>query len=82
MTEGIDAVGRVTIRIQADDPVQENGVERRVFSGRGSDTDIVVASAKAYMFSLNRLIAARREANRFGQWPSHLEHGRKLDQHH
>ncbi len=62
VTEGIDAVGRVTIRIQADDPVQENGVELRVFSGRGSDTDIVVASAKAYMFSLNRLIAARREA--------------------
>jgi 2-isopropylmalate synthase len=62
VTEGIDAVGRVTIRIQADKPVQENGVERRVFSGRGSDTDIVVASAKAYMFALNRLIAARREA--------------------
>ncbi|HUW13225.1 MAG TPA: 2-isopropylmalate synthase [Anaerolineae bacterium] len=62
VTEGIDAVGRVTIRIQADDPVQENGVERRIFSGRGSDTDIVVASAKAYMFALNRLIAARREA--------------------
>jgi len=62
VTEGINAVGRVTIRIQADDPVQENGVERRVFSGRGSDTDIVVASAKAYMFALNRLIAARREA--------------------
>jgi len=62
VTEGIDAVGRVTIRIEADDPVKENGVERRVFSGRGCDTDIVVASAKAYMFSLNRLIAARREA--------------------
>jgi 2-isopropylmalate synthase len=62
VTEGIDAVGRVTIRIQADDPVQENGVERRVFSGRGSDTDIIVASARAYMFALNRLIAARREA--------------------
>jgi 2-isopropylmalate synthase len=63
VTEGIDAVGRVTIRIQAEDPVKENGFERRVFSGRGSDTDIVVASAKAYMFALNRLIAARREAN-------------------
>ncbi|MGD2205438.1 MAG: 2-isopropylmalate synthase [Anaerolineae bacterium] len=62
VTEGIDAVGRVTIRIQADEPVKENGHERRVFSGRGSDTDIVVASAKAYMFALNRLIAARREA--------------------
>jgi 2-isopropylmalate synthase len=62
VTEGIDAVGRVTIRIQAEEPVKENGYERRVFSGRGSDNDIVVASAKAYMFALNRLIAARREA--------------------
>jgi 2-isopropylmalate synthase len=62
VTEGIDAVGRVTIRIEADDPVSENGVERKVFSGHGADTDIVVASAKAYMFALNRLIAARREA--------------------
>ena len=62
MTEGIDAVGRVTIRIQAGDPVRDNGYERRVFSGRASDTDIVVAAAKAYMFALNRLIAARREA--------------------
>ena len=60
VTEGIDAVGRVTIRIQADEPV--NGGERRVFSGHGADTDIVVASAKAYLFALNRLIAARREA--------------------
>jgi len=74
VTEGINAVGRVTIRIQADDPVQENGVERRVFSGRGSDTDIVVASAKAYMFALNRLIAARHEA---GGWPHGDDSGRE-----
>jgi 2-isopropylmalate synthase len=53
-------VGRVTIRIQADEPV--NGTERTVYSGHGADTDIVVASAKAYTFALNRLIAARREA--------------------
>jgi 2-isopropylmalate synthase len=59
-TEGIDAVGRVTIRIQADEPV--DGAERPVYSGHGADTDIVVASAKAYMFALNRLIAARAEA--------------------
>ena len=60
VTEGIDAVGRVTIRIQTDEPV--NGSSRQVFSGHGADTDIVVASAKAYMFALNRLIAARRDA--------------------
>jgi 2-isopropylmalate synthase len=63
VTEGINAVGRVTIRIQAEDPVSENGVPRKVFSGHGADNDIVVASAKAYMFALNRLIAARREAS-------------------
>jgi len=60
VTEGIDAVGRVTVRIQADEPV--NGGQRRVFSGHGADTDIITASAKAYMFALNRLIAARRDA--------------------
>ena len=60
VTEGIDAVGRVTVRIQAEEPI--NGGIRRIFSGHGADNDIVVASAKAYMFALNRLIAARREA--------------------
>ncbi len=62
VTEGIDAVGRVTVRIQAEEPV--DGTERVVFSGHGADTDIVVASAKAYIYALNRLIAARREARR------------------
>jgi 2-isopropylmalate synthase len=60
VTEGIDAVGRVTVRIQAEKPVA--GTERVIFSGHGADTDIVVASAKAYMYALNRLIAARHEA--------------------
>ena len=60
VTEGIDAVGRVTVRIQADEPV--NGARRRIFSGHGAHTDIIVASAKAYLFALNRLIAARHEA--------------------
>ena len=48
VTEGIDALGDVTIRIEKDD---------KVYVGRGSDTDIIVASAKAYMNSLNRLLA-------------------------
>ncbi|MGC9348616.1 MAG: 2-isopropylmalate synthase [Anaerolineae bacterium] len=59
ITEGIDAVGRVTIRIRAEEPI--NGAARTVFSGHGADNDIVVASAKAYMFALNRLIAARSD---------------------
>ncbi|MCC6381424.1 MAG: 2-isopropylmalate synthase [Dehalococcoidia bacterium] len=48
VTEGIDAQGDVTIRIEEDG---------RVFTGRASDTDIIVASAKAYMNALNRMIA-------------------------
>jgi 2-isopropylmalate synthase len=48
VTGGIDAIGEVTIRIQKDDGV---------YVGRGSDTDILVASAKAYLNALNRLLA-------------------------
>ena len=48
VTEGIDAIGDVTIRIEKDGGV---------YVGRGSDTDIIVASAKAYMYALNRLLA-------------------------
>jgi 2-isopropylmalate synthase len=62
ITEGTDAVGRVTVRIRADEPV--NGRARTIFSGHGADNDIVVACAKAYMFALNRLIATRRETAR------------------
>lgn len=52
VTEGIDAQGEVIIRIEA------NG---RTYTGRGADTDIIVASAKAYMNALNRLLVLRRD---------------------
>ena len=52
VTAGIDAVGEVTIRVEGDG---------RAFTGRGASTDIVVASAKAYMYALNKLLAARKE---------------------
>jgi len=51
VTEGIDAIGEVLIRIESD------GV---TYTGRGADTDIIVASAKAYMNALNRLLAAKK----------------------
>jgi len=60
VTEGIDAVGEVTIRIQTDKPL--NAIHTRVFSGHGASTDIIVAAARAYMSALNKLLAARREA--------------------
>jgi 2-isopropylmalate synthase len=65
LTEGVDALGKVAVRIQGDVPASEPGqVESRVFLGRGADTDIIVASAKAYLFALNRLLAARRASSR------------------
>jgi 2-isopropylmalate synthase len=51
VTEGIDAIGEVLIRIES------NGIG---YTGRGADTDIMVASAKAYMNALNRLLAAKK----------------------
>ena len=48
VTQGIDAVGEVTIRVKKDEDQ---------YIGHGADTDIIVASAKAYMNALNRLIA-------------------------
>jgi len=53
VTEGIDAIGEVLIRIESD------GV---TYTGRGADTDIIVASARAYINALNRLLAAKRPA--------------------
>jgi 2-isopropylmalate synthase len=65
MTEGVDALGKVTVRIQGDVLLGDTGqVEQRAFLGRGADTDIIVASAKAYVFALNRLLAARRASKR------------------
>ena len=53
VTEGIDAVGEVTIRIESDG---------QTFTGRGASTDIIVASAKAYMNALNKLLDVQSKA--------------------
>lgn len=49
VTAGIDAIGEVTIRLR---------YNNRTFSGHAANTDIVVASAQAYINALNRLYAA------------------------
>ncbi|MCC7118933.1 MAG: 2-isopropylmalate synthase [Anaerolineales bacterium] len=66
ITEGIDALGEVTVRIQSEsgstsmDPQSE--VEYiRVYGGHGADSDIIVASAKAYINALNKMIIAQTE---------------------
>ena len=50
VTEGIDAIGEVTVHIESGE---------HTYMGRGGDTDIVVAAAKAILNALNRLISAQ-----------------------
>jgi 2-isopropylmalate synthase len=65
VTEGIDALGEVTVRIQYDnghDEVMHPQSEEttvRTFGGHGADTDIIVACAKAYLAAVNKLLVAR-----------------------
>ncbi len=66
VTEGIDAVGEVTIRIEptnggnahSEPTLTQTGPRRRTYSGHGADQDIIVASAKAYMSALNKMLTA------------------------
>ena len=64
VTEGIDALGEVTVRIRSEEnsgtrknPQRETS-QPLVFHGHGADTDIIVASAKAYLAALNRMLVA------------------------
>jgi 2-isopropylmalate synthase len=66
ITEGIDALGEVTVRIQGKNghttmDAQSELEYPRVYGGHGADTDIIVASAKAYINALNKLIIAQTE---------------------
>ena len=68
VTEGIDANGDVTVRIEAPDGrghsrTAQGRPRRRLYSGRGVDTDIIVASVKAYLQALNKLCAAEEATN-------------------
>jgi 2-isopropylmalate synthase len=72
VTEGIDALGEVTVRVQALTPrdaqtaalpgVRQNAQREvdtaLVLHGNAADTDIIVASAKAYLKALNRILVA------------------------
>jgi 2-isopropylmalate synthase len=52
VTEGTDAQAEVSVRLE------EGG---RIESGRGADVDTLVASAKAYVSAVNKLLARRRQ---------------------
>lgn len=54
ITSGTDAQGEVTVRIAKDG---------RIFNGQGADTDIVIASAKAYINALNKILQPTERAH-------------------
>jgi 2-isopropylmalate synthase len=69
ITEGIDAIGEVTVRLESKDETiarretAQNGRKKsRSFGGHGADTDIIVASAKAYLSAINKLLVASGKA--------------------
>jgi hypothetical protein len=49
VTPGLDALGEVSVRVR--------GADGRVVHGRGADTDVIVASARAYLAAVTRLAA-------------------------
>ncbi len=50
ITGGTDALGEVTVRIKG---------KTNIYSGHGSDMDIIVASAKAYLNAINKLMGEK-----------------------
>jgi 2-isopropylmalate synthase len=54
VTQGTDAQAEVSVRLHEDG---------KTVVGRGADTDTLVASARAYIGALNRLIIKREKAN-------------------
>jgi 2-isopropylmalate synthase len=54
VTEGTDAQATVSVRLEEDG---------RIATGQSADTDTVVASVKAYINALNRLIERRKKAD-------------------
>ncbi len=54
ITGGTDAQGEVTVRVEK---------EGRIVNGQGADTDIVIASAKAYVNALNKVLQPMERAH-------------------
>ena len=69
VTEGIDALGEVTIRIRN---------KNKIYSGHSADTDVVVAAANAYVNALNRLVFSQKKNSIHPQLDSIETDGKKL----
>ena len=61
-------MGEVTIRIEPTGPaartatgtIRRAGPRARTYSGHGADIDIIVASAKAYVSALNKMLTVMK----------------------
>ena len=58
ITTGTDSQGDVTVRLEKDG---------KIVNGQGADTDIVIASAKAYLNALNKLIVEQGSHPQLGE---------------
>jgi 2-isopropylmalate synthase len=79
VTEGMDAIAEATVRIQPHNGDTKYGINLqtnrpfiRTFSGHGASTDIVVASARAYLSALNKLLAAREDQSSVIETSTHV----------
>ena len=60
VTEGIDALGEVSVKLRAADGASAHpqlDARATIYHGHGADTDIIVASVKAYLAALNRYLS-------------------------
>ncbi|NQZ73989.1 MAG: 2-isopropylmalate synthase, partial [Dinoroseobacter sp.] len=64
VTEGTDAQATVSVRMEE---------EGRIVTGQSADTDTVVASCKAYVHALNRLLVRREKAGTDGKEVSYKD---------
>ena len=72
VTAGIDALGEVTIRVRPAAAARTLSAQRdearpRMVHGHATDTDVVVASVKAYLAALNRVAETAAPAQAQGQ---------------
>ena len=69
VTEGTDAQAEVSVRLA------ENG---RAVTAKGADPDTLVASAKAYLGALNKLMVRRQKDRPDADRPDALISGRRI----
>jgi 2-isopropylmalate synthase len=61
VSQGKDALGEVTVKVDFGD--------KEIVTGKGASTDVIEASARAYLNALNRFLCAGSQAGHDGGQP-------------